>query len=353
MKIIQGNSVAISKNPISCLPFTRPENELRKKAKDKMSIEALSDNTKIVGDGDLHSIVAAAQIAFADHKRMVLSPDMIWTHILQQVAMHVGQNSEELRKEFVKFEGKQIIEVRRDDFVKGGTNPWPEIFPAFTSKIREYIGEENSGILMTSFTTTTPTTKAAMEIAVMDVVQSYFDYLLMTKCGIPEFGLEGTKEDWEWINGNVKKLEKYGMKWWVEPLLEVTGNFVDAINDKPNSAFWQSFFKYQSMSGGDSITGHINKLFAYKSVNRKMTKATEWGRWNTSAYTGGISSVPFTWSYFDKEFDMRFYSGFIGVAYDAESVRPHMAWGVTENKAAKKSESFERVSKHLEEIRNG
>ena len=66
-----------------------------------------------------HPVVAAVHRAFMDHHPLCLSPDMIWLMIIQGVANHINAHAEDLRSRIVSHHSKLIIEVRRDDFVKG------------------------------------------------------------------------------------------------------------------------------------------------------------------------------------------------------------------------------------------
>ena len=68
----------------------------------------------------------------------------------------------------VQHQGKAKIVVRRDDFVKGGTNPWPEAFEAFSLGILEHVGAETHRKFVAKFSTTGPVEKAANEIVLMD-----------------------------------------------------------------------------------------------------------------------------------------------------------------------------------------
>ncbi len=77
-------------------------------------IESCSDFSGNVVPVEFHPLFAATHLAFADHRPLVLSPDMIWLAIVQGVATHVNLNSEKLRGDFVEHEGKAEILVRRD-----------------------------------------------------------------------------------------------------------------------------------------------------------------------------------------------------------------------------------------------
>src|SRR5579872_3668005 len=105
-------------------------------------VEACDNYTAdVVEQPGYHTLVAAANLAYQLHFPLVLTPDAIWLTIAQGLANHVNNNAETLRKHFVSHEGKRVIEVRHDDFIRGSAeNPWPEMWPVFSEKIREHIG---------------------------------------------------------------------------------------------------------------------------------------------------------------------------------------------------------------------
>ncbi len=47
---------------------------------------------------------------------------VIWLLIVQQLAIHINQNAESLRHLFVTHSGKELIDIRADDFIKGQLN---------------------------------------------------------------------------------------------------------------------------------------------------------------------------------------------------------------------------------------
>ena len=139
------------------------------------------------------AFVAAVHAAFADHYPLIISPDHIWMCIAQGLSTHVSVNADKLRKKFVQHEGKHVLKIQRDDFVKGKPdNPWPEVFEVFSEQIREHVGPETHDLLTPDFTTTGPNERAAAQVVLM---KNYFEYELYTRCGIPEITLEGTVDD--------------------------------------------------------------------------------------------------------------------------------------------------------------
>ncbi|XP_077992514.1 uncharacterized protein LOC144446589 [Glandiceps talaboti] len=303
-------------------------------------------NANIVSRGDFHGLVGAVHEAYHNHYPLVLSPDMIWLGIMQGLSTHINENSDKLRKKFVEHEGKKEIKVRRDDFVKGSaTNPWPEVFSEFSGKIKDEIGEKTYSLITPDFTTTGPLEKAVTDIVLMEAMQSFFDYTLLTLCGIPSITLQGTTEDWVAIRDKTAKLEQYDLKWWTDHLLPVLDQFVNASKGEVDRSFWSSIYKYhQQTSGTPMVTGWIATLFPYDSDNRQNTVLGEWSNhkgvtlglddaMTTDDFPTGLSAAPFIWEYFDEEFKMKFIGGFMGYSQDSESLvlRPELGWAVVEN----------------------
>ena len=49
---------------------------------------------------------------------------------MQGFCSHMELNSEQMKSYFVNFDGKKVLKVERDDFVKGDpNNNWEEVFP--------------------------------------------------------------------------------------------------------------------------------------------------------------------------------------------------------------------------------
>merc|ERR1711953_1350860 len=98
------------------------------------------------------------------------------------------------------FDGKKKLVVMLPGFSIGNpNNDWPIVFPKFEELIRENIGEETTNMITQEFSTTSAVDKITMQIVLMDVVESYFEYSGMCGCGIPSVQLTGTTEDWEAI----------------------------------------------------------------------------------------------------------------------------------------------------------
>jgi hypothetical protein len=299
----------------------------------------------------VHPFVEAVHLAYGGHFPLVLSPDDVWLCIAQGFGIHVNQNAEALRERFVRHQGKAVIRVRRDDFVKGSpSNDWQGAFAEFSDRIADYIGKKRD-LVVADFSTTGPIERAASEVVLMSAMQKYFDYRMSTMCGIPSITLLGTPQDWQSIRTRAAVLAEYDLGWWIDVLLPILDEFVGASNGRANRKFWQTIYKLDDSSGGPYITGWIRGLFPYVMEydrnsnssedpqlvpvpNRRgfeaMTRDPVDAPLTTGSFPKGASKAPFIWEYLGNDIPMEFLGGFVGVSQDPETraIRPAIGWAV-------------------------
>jgi hypothetical protein len=182
--------------------------------------------------------------AFADHRPVVLSPDVIWFLICQGFAHYVNDNPEELRNLFVDHEGKIDLVVQSSKELLEGNADWDSIVDGFYEQIRDNTKGEIADILAQKFSTTGVNEHIVSEIVLMETVKSYFNYIVMyLACGIPSITLTGTPDDWQSILDRTRKLSAYGIDWWVKDLEPILTEFVKASKGKPDVNFWKSIVK--------------------------------------------------------------------------------------------------------------
>ena len=229
------------------------------------SAECLGNKTLLQSNTvGINAFVETVHIAYANHYPLEISPDDIWLCIAQGFAAHVNANAEKLRHFFVKYEGKEELSVRKDEFVKGSpNNMWPDVFSDFSAQIRSHIGNETHDLLIANFTTTGPTERAATEIVIMNAFKEYFDYYVETTCGIPEITLKGTTNDWRQVREKAQKLAQFELDWWTDTLVKILDMFVAASQGNVDKQFWSSFYKERESYVSDSINGWILTLFPY------------------------------------------------------------------------------------------
>lgn len=197
---------------------------------------------------DIHPFVEAVHLAYSYHLPLVISPDMIWYLISSGLAQHINKHAEELRSKFVDHEDKRLIEIIRDDFVldKSASNPWHEVVDEFAVKLEELTKNDAADLIVASFSTTTKTSRVVSQLVLMDAMQKYFDYQLLTRCGVPEIRISGAKEDWQKIQSKVQHMVSIMPEleaWTQNGLNEILQNFVDVFDEKINSNFWNQIYK--------------------------------------------------------------------------------------------------------------
>ena len=221
-----------------------------------------------------HSFFNGMYHAYAEHRPYVLSPDMIWLLISQGFAQHVNAHAEELRNQFVNFEGKLTLIVKNNKILLDNPNsPWEKVFPEFTKQISKYTGNDLMNALTCDFTTTTPVSKVASEITIMEAMKPYFEYVVINVgCGIPEIKLEGTTADWQKVLDKARYLRKYKLDWWIDEIEPLLVNFVNASKGDYDKDYWCNIFKVRNGKGcgsSDKVDGWIVKFFPYDKTGKR------------------------------------------------------------------------------------
>lgn len=317
-------------------------------------LEACASNRALVAAPGFfppaHPMIEAVHTAFAEHYPLVLSPDDVWLCLAQGFALHVEANAGALRSRFVRHEGPLTLKVQRDGFVKGSPdNDWQGCFAEWSDAIAAHIGKKRD-LVVAAFSTTGPIERAASEIVLMSAMKSYFNFLLVTRCGIPAITLLGSVADWQAIRHRAEVLAEFDLADWVRALLPVLDQFVNAASGAPDRAFWRSMYKLRGESGGPYATGWINVLFPY--LDRGVTvqggqrpdggvvrndHAFTWYPDSASTegptlaeFPRGLSRVPLAWNYVGTILPMTLQAGFVGISQvpRTRAVQPAIGWAV-------------------------
>ena len=182
--------------------------------------------------------------AYAEHRPLVLSPDMVWLLISQGFARYVNAHSEKLRDQIVNHTGKMDLVVETEKELIHEDPDWEKLIAGFAAQIDEYTKGDIAKTMTADFTTTGVTERITSQVTLMETVKTYFDYIIhYIGCGIPSITLKGTPEDWQKVLEKTKQLEKYGMNDWIRSLKPILTEFVNASQGNPNQAFWQGMVK--------------------------------------------------------------------------------------------------------------
>ena len=317
----------------------------------------------------LHPLMQAIHTAFSEHRPLVLGPDCIWLTIVQGFGHHVQENAEELRHQIVRHVGKRalIVSARSLD-----ADQWPGLVSQFNDLIRGNSDPVLYETLMCDFSTTTPNIRTGLQVALMDVYESYFEYDVMCVCGIPAITLEGTAEDWQRMRERIEVLATYGLETWVARLIPILDEFVATAKGRPSRKFWQAIYKPRKAYATELATGWIADLFPYLGdpPHRRRNHVLDVPRneWVVSApkdresfpgfasvgvsmgsFPSGLSRAPVTIRYPDGSIQkVDLLGGFFGVGQrsDNNGLFPLMSWALAEannDEMVRDSQASERL----------
>ena len=288
-----------------------------------------------------HPFAYAVHLAYAEHRPLVISPDMIWLLIMQGFAEHIDENAENLRKKLVNFEGKRQLNVKRS-YLKEALGPeddyWPLIIEEFGEQIEYNTGPNLYSMASQNFSTTTEIEKTAFQITLMDAMSNFFGYSVEISCGIPEITLEGSPQDWEQLERLILQLKRYGLRAWVNDLKPILHQFSQASKGKVKHSFWEKIYKEEkdTIGCGEKVTYISGWLlhffpFAQKKANaksystRKIDQALEF-----EDLPGALSIADVLIDNYGRFYKYQFVSGFFGIKQDAQSLalRPEIGWAI-------------------------
>lgn len=193
-----------------------------------------SFKNKSLVDGGENPFFSMVCLAYAEHRPIVLSPDIMWILICNGFSQHVNREPERFRDYLVSHEGKKALEIYTT--TETTTAQKVEMFAGL-------IGENTKGdldeLLTCNFSTTGMVERMTSQITLMDAVKPYFEYVEhLSGCGIPSVTLEGTPDDWKLLRKKTRELGNYGVKEWTDRLDPILKEFVAASEGKPNVEFW-------------------------------------------------------------------------------------------------------------------
>ena len=283
--------------------------------------------------------------AFADHRSLVLSPDMVWLLIGQGFSRYVNAHSEELRDKLVSHQGKMVLKVEKNnDVLDPAKGDWAQLLNDFSALVAENTKGEVADMMTADFSTTGVDERIASQITLMETVKTYFDFWnVVIACGIPTITLEGTPEDWQKVREKARNLSQYGLEKWANELDPILAEFVKASEGNPNQAFWENMvmkdrvekFKSKKVCGLYEINGttHLDGWFLTFFPNEHGV---------TSSYVLYTEDMPsemargnFTQEYIDPltgetlaTFPVQLWAGFVGVQVDAKTgaLTPKIGW---------------------------
>jgi hypothetical protein len=264
--------------------------------------------------------------AFAEHKSLVLSPDMIWLIISQEFSYYVNNNAEKLRDKIVSHSGKKELLVlynSKKSLFDATDQEWSVVINDFVGQIGQNTKSDLEKNMVANFTTTGQTELIASQIVLMHTVQQYFEYTVARLgCGIPSITLQGTTADWQKVYDKTMKLGDYELEWWTNQLKPILKEFINASKGRPNTAFWQDIVCINSSQ--DQRLGRAGCGMSDKEIDGWILKFFPFDHEDGIRKSVGVDtkmlpemvSVPFTYkivyTHSIEQYHMELWAGFVG-----------------------------------------
>lgn len=295
---------------------------------------------------------------FAEHRPLVLRPDVIWLIICQTLTNHINENAEQYRDQIVNHEGKIDIVVETKYNLADKRTNWSKLLNGFYTKIDENTKNGIANKIVSDFSTTKPIDRICSIATLMHGVESYFTYIVGRHvCGIPFITLQGTQEDWSHLLKKASVLKEYGLSNWYRWLAPILKEFVRAASGKPHLDFWKSIVQIaheEDFSDGRGcvpdrydVDGWCVALFPH--ISRKTRKINYDRCFNTDRMMSETIRVGFKYKEINPNngnatmTSMELWSGIVGVKEDRKTyaLTPKVGWFV--RKSHEHDESLNRL----------
>ncbi|KAM9985541.1 hypothetical protein ACTFIZ_009089 [Dictyostelium cf. discoideum] len=283
----------------------------------------------------LNSFIHSAWKAYNNHHSLVLRPDNIWMAILTQFSFYVNKNSEQLRTNFVEFDGEKTLVVRTEFPIL--TAPFDKLSIEMSKQIQRNIKDPGlRNWVIPNFTTTTDSDKVVYSISLMSILKKYFKFVMKTECGLPEVTLLGEISDWINLKERVSLLihfdtEKNQMSKWLKYLLPIMDKFIESANGNPDIKWWNQMVDFNEQSGGSELSGWLSSFCIFTNdgdfQERSLMDYFPFPIVDGYNIPNGFLSVPIKLiDYDNSEYNSQIYAGHLGTKINHTKIIPSIDW---------------------------
>ncbi len=187
--------------------------------------------------------------AFTRHLPLELNPDMFWIIILQSLSKHVEKNVEKYRHLFTDSKEKKTIVIEAPE------NDYHRFICDIVSQLKSKINVD----LSLKFSTTTPVMETVANVTLMNICKEYYGYHMTTLCGIPEFHIYGSDEDWDTLIHKVHDIgEIFKLETWTNKITDIlinikNCNYVKKRNSSHNTRWSVCYGSYECHTSSNII----------------------------------------------------------------------------------------------------
>ena len=287
---------------------------------------------------DVHPFIGMVAKAYAEHYPIEIYPDDIWLLLLDGIKIHVNNNREKFRDEFVVSGADSALAIEDNSLtLSSPPEKWEQDVLEVYDSLFQKIPEKTRASFDVNFSTTTPVSAFTFKAMLMSIASNYFTFGIMTACGIPEFAVKGTMRDWILLKARFNELANIlEMDWWAGELNPILDKIIEAFGDKKDLTFWRGFYKYIEGEGcgwGPKINGWITKFFPYRAIEddkRVYVRKTDWNaEQEFEDFPTGRDKVPILWNNLGKKVELELVVGFWGHHVDKKRGRLRSVRGYT------------------------
>lgn len=304
-----------------------------------------------------NQLLSAADYCFQAHIPFGLRPEVLWFTILNQVATEVVLNPEEYQALFTTSNEKETLQVRHDGLRLGSSYGWDQAIGMFEEPLRGAVPPGIMDIALPGDMTTVGTNEGlGCLVAFMHAASPFYDYRVLTLCGIPSVALYGSAADWRNLSDRTNRIAAMfpAMAPYFDAIKPILSRLIQAADGaviakgrgnrwgegiEGGDAFWKSIYKRNSGSGGDKLTGWLTNFYAFTVSDGQTSKRdrflwkpgaqlNSWGGVNPCHFPSSISAVDFIWDYFGIEMPMKFVGGVLSTQEQQGFITPRVGWGV-------------------------
>ncbi len=306
----------------------------------------------------MNGFVQGVQYAYAEHRPLVISPDMVWLLIAQGFSIHVNEKYDSLKSMVFTSDKPRDIIVRNDSLITGKASEWEKTIASFSDSVKKYTRNDVYNAVIQKFSTTTPEITTAYNVTLLESVKKGFNFLAESGCGIPEITLTGSQADWDALPEKAEALRKFGLGKWVDNLKPVLSQFSAAYKGNVDTVFWNAMYKESSMYNIFHISGWMLKFFPYvkeyytvgdgadmretfRYIPNKYYDGEDYrlSTLSTEHFPSGYAKVDVKWSNQLKTpaemTDLEVYAGFAGLKQDSVTLalEPIITWAICKKNA--------------------
>lgn len=194
---------------------------------------------------------------WASHTGLVLTPDAIWQVLLSEFGGRTAARPDLYRDLYTDSDEKKTLLVQGHVAEAGR-------FAVDTASLLVQSAPTDLMYLLPDFSTTTPQSRIAASIALMETCSPYYDYMMFC-CGFPAVMVTGTEEDWtllaeSWDRAAAVMSRDPGNANWLARCQGVIGNIRKGLAG--DREVWQTMFhSARCGSGGEEeVTGWLRGL---------------------------------------------------------------------------------------------